>query len=277
MATTTTRDDAKPIEDAKEIEVEPGGPGDVRRTPRRGLDVLSVVRTVIGYGGIYPFMLTALGIGAVNRRLETGLDFMLSTYPDFALAAGGVRTRVTGEEHLWTDRPAVFIFNHRNMIDGLIVARLLQHDYTSVAKEEMAKAPLIGTVGRRAGIVFINRSDSEKAVASLQRATAAFDQGKSVILAPEGTRQDETRLGPFKKGAFRMAMAGGVPVVPIVFHNAEAIQLASGFLMKSGVVDVDVLAPISVSDWTVDDLDERIAEVHRAFLDVLERGPAHSS
>jgi putative phosphoserine phosphatase/1-acylglycerol-3-phosphate O-acyltransferase len=238
----------------------------------RKTDIMAVARTVVSYGGVYPFMLTALGVGAVNRRLSTGLDFMMSSYPDFALAAGGVDVRVTGEERLWSHRPAVFIFNHRNMIDGLIVARLLQRDYTSIAKQEMAKAPLIGTMGRKAGVVFIDRADTNKAIESLHGATEAFKNGKSIIIAPEGTRQDGVLLGPFKKGAFRLAMEGGVPVVPIAFHNAEIIQPTKGFLMHSGTVDVEVLEPIDVSKWTVKSLDKRIAEVHAKFLAVLERG-----
>jgi putative phosphoserine phosphatase/1-acylglycerol-3-phosphate O-acyltransferase len=237
-------------------------------------DPLSVVRTAIGYGGVYPFMLAAAGIGAVNRRMKTGLDFMMSTYPGFALAAGGVEPRVTGVEHLWSTRPAVFIFNHRNMIDGLIVANLLQRDFTSVAKKQLADAPLIGPAGRAAGVVFIDRENAESAIKSLQEATAAFDEGTSIIISPEGTRQDDTLLGPFKKGAFRLAMAGDVPIVPIVFHNAEQIQGASGFLMKPGIVDVDVLEPIPTRGWTVKGLPQRIESVRNQMLAVLERGPS---
>ena len=48
-------------------------------------------------------------------------------------------------------------------------------------------------------------------------------KGLSVIIAPEGTRSADGELGPFKKGAFRIAMATGLPIVPIVVRNAEMI------------------------------------------------------
>ena len=61
---------------------------------------------------------------------------------------------------------------------------------------------------------------------------------------PEGTRSGTGRLGPFKKGAFRLAMAGGVPVVPIVFRNANDVWPLGTQFMRPGTVDVVVHPPI---------------------------------
>jgi putative phosphoserine phosphatase/1-acylglycerol-3-phosphate O-acyltransferase len=93
------------------------------------------------------------------------------------------------------------------------------------------------------------------------------------MIAPEGTRLDTTSVGPFKKGPFRMAMAVGIPVVPIVIRNAEIIAARNSTTMNPGTVDVAVFPPISVSDWTVDTLSERIAEVRQLFVDALADWP----
>ena len=86
-------------------------------------------------------------------------------------------------------------------------------------------------------------------------------KGKSLAVAPEGTRSGSGRLGPFKKGAFRLAMAGGVPIVPIVFRNANDVWPLGTQFMRPGTVDVVVHPPIPTDDWTDEDLDARIAEV----------------
>ena len=93
------------------------------------------------------------------------------------------------------------------------------------------------------------------------------------MIAPEGTRIDTTEVGPFKKGPFRMAMAAGIPIVPIVIRNAEIVASRNSTTINPGTVDVAVFPPIPVDDWTVDTLPERIAEVRQLYLDTLADWP----
>lgn len=92
-------------------------------------------------------------------------------------------------------------------------------------------------------------------------------------MAPEGTRLDTTEVGPFKKGPFRIAMAVGIPIVPIVFRNAEIVAARNSNTINPGMVDVAVLPAIPVDDWTLDALSERIAEVRQLYLDILADWP----
>jgi putative phosphoserine phosphatase/1-acylglycerol-3-phosphate O-acyltransferase len=84
---------------------------------------------------------------------------------------------------------------------------------------------------------------------------------------------DTTSVGPFKKGPFRIAMAAGIPIVPIVIRNAEIIAARNSTTMNPGTVDVAVFPPISVSDWTLDTLPDRIAEVRQLYVDTLAEWP----
>ena len=67
--------------------------------------------------------------------------------------------------------------------------------------------------------------------------------GVSIAIAPEGTRSLSDRLGPFKKGAFHIAMQAGVPIVPIVIRNAGELMWRNSFWLRPGTVDVRVLEP----------------------------------
>ncbi len=149
------------------------------------------------------------------------MNTVASRWIDLMLALNGVKLNVIGREHLSEPRPAVFIFNHRNNFDALIVARLVEHNFTGVAKKEMANNPFAAVLGKLADVAFIDRADSATAVASLQAIPELAKKGMSILIAPEGTRLDTSEVGPFKKGAFRIAMAGGIPLVPIVIRNAE--------------------------------------------------------
>ena len=72
----------------------------------------------------------------------------------------------------------------------------------------------------------------------------------------------------------RMAMAAGVPIVPIVIRNAEMIAGRNATRMNRGRVDVAVLPPVPTDDWTVADVAERIDAVRQLYLDTLAAWPA---
>src|SRR5439155_517770 len=148
------------------------------------------------------------------------VNLAITTWGEFGTALAGVRLQVHGEEHLWSHRPAVFIFNHQSAIDMLLLCKLLRRDFVGVAKQEARRNPLFGPAFALAGTVFIDRFDRQRAIAALRPAIAALRAGTSLVIAPEGTRSPTPRHGPFKKGAFHMAMGAGVPIVPIVFRNA---------------------------------------------------------
>jgi putative phosphoserine phosphatase/1-acylglycerol-3-phosphate O-acyltransferase len=84
---------------------------------------------------------------------------------------------------------------------------------------------------------------------------------------------DTTSVGPFKKGPFRIAMTVGVPIVPIIIRNAEIVAARDSMTMNPGTVDVAVFPPISVRDWTLDTLSDRIAEVRQLYVDTLADWP----
>ena len=68
-------------------------------------------------------------------------------------------------------------------------------------------------------------------------------------------------------------MAAGIPIVPIVIRNAELVAARNSTIINPGTVDVAVFPPISVDDWTLDTLPERIAEVRQLYLDTLADWP----
>ena len=137
------------------------------------------------------------------------------------LAATGVSLNVLGEENLTAQRPAVFIFNHRNQVDPFIAGALVRDNFTSVGKKELEKDPIAGTLGKLMDAAFIDRDNPKAAIEQLKKIEELARKGLSIMVAPEGTRIDTTEVGPFKKGPFRMAMSAGIPIVPIVIRNAE--------------------------------------------------------
>ena len=245
----------------------------LRFTSRSGGGIGAQLRTLAGVGSLVPVAAGAVGIGLLTRSRRRGVNFFTSTWSQLLLAASGVQLNILGEENLTAQRPAVFIFNHRNQADPIIVGALIRDNWVAVGKKELQSDPLMGPLGRALDAVFIDRDDPAAAVESLHQVEERARRGLSTMIAPEGTRLDTTSVGPFKKGAFRIAMAAGIPIVPIVIRNAEIIAARNSTTMNPGTVDVAVFPPISVTDWTVDTLSDRIAEVRQLYVDTLADWP----
>jgi putative phosphoserine phosphatase / 1-acylglycerol-3-phosphate O-acyltransferase len=245
----------------------------LRFTSRSGGGITAQLRTLAGVGSVVPVAAGALGIGLLTRSRRRGVNFFTATWSQLLLTASGVELNILGEENLTAERPAVFIFNHRNQADPVIVGALIRDNWVAVGKKELENDPIMGTLGKVLDSVFIDRDNAAAAVESLHQVEERARQGLSIMIAPEGTRLDTTSVGPFKKGPFRMAMAVGIPIVPIVIRNAEIIAARNSTTMNPGTVDVAVFPPISVTDWTVETLGDRIAEVRQLYVDTLADWP----
>jgi putative phosphoserine phosphatase/1-acylglycerol-3-phosphate O-acyltransferase len=234
---------------------------------------MSQLRTIAGVASMVPVGAGALGIGLLRWNKRSGVNFFTSTFGRLLLATTGISLNVLGEENLTIQRPAVFIFNHRNQADPMIAGALVRDNFTSVGKKELEKDPIVGTIGKIMDAAFIDRDDPKAAVEGLRRIEELAGKGLSILIAPEGTRIDTTEVGPFKKGPFRIAMSAGIPIVPIVIRNAEVIAARDSSTFNPGTVDVAVYPPISTDDWTLKNLSDRIAAIRQLYLDTLRDWP----
>lgn len=234
-------------------------------------DATALARTAAFYGGMGAGMWAGIGVGLVRRSRQTLVDIAGDVGSELGLALAGVDVRIlSGAEHLWSARPCVFFFNHQSKLDPIIVMRLLRSGFTGVAKKETANVPVFGQFFRLAGVAFIDRGNTSQARAALAPAVAKLREERvSLVIAPEGTRSPTPRLGPFKKGAFHIAMQAGVPVVPIVIHNAGEVMWRGSQTLHGGTVEVTVLPPADTSAWSPHTIDEHVAEVRAMYLDSL--------
>ena len=242
-----------------------------RRFTSRGTPgVADVVRTVLAIGSLWPSLLLGIPAGVIDGSWRQAVNLVVSMWGELGTALAGIDLRVTGEEHLWSQRPAVFIFNHQSGVDMLLLCKMLRRDIVGIAKQEARRNPIFGPVMAMVGTVFIDRFNHERALEALKPALDALREGYSLVIAPEGTRSPTPRIGRFKKGAFHMAMAAGVPIVPIVFRNTLDALPKHGFVVRPAVVEATVLPPIPTSEWTVDTLDQEVDRVRNLYLRTLE-------
>ena len=235
------------------------------------------VRSVAATSSLVTSFMAGLPVYALTGSRRESQNFSFSLFADTATALIGMDIRVQGEEHLWSHRPAVFVFNHQSKADVVIAAKLLRRDIAGVGKQEIKKeSPIIGMVMELGGVVFIDRADGKSAINAMQPLVDAMRKGgKSVVIAPEGTRTVSPKMAPFKKGAFHLAMQAGVPIVPIVIHNSGDVAPKGDFVFRPATVEVEVLPPVDTSRWRVETIDEHVREVRNMFARVLGQPEEH--
>lgn len=243
----------------------------VRRFSSRGRPGIGdLVRTGLSLASIAPAVWAGAAAGVVNGSFREGLNVTGAVWGELATSLSGIDLRVEGEEHLWSHRPAIFIFNHQSLLDAVLMIKLMRRDLTGVGKQELRRNPIFGPLFSAAGMAFIDRGNSVKAIESLKPAVDALKEGRSLVIAPEGTRSLTPRLGRFKKGAFRMAMEAQVPIVPVVFRNVLDALPKDAMVIRPATIEAVVLPPVDTSSWTLESLDEEIKLIRDAYLEILE-------
>ncbi|ATB33111.1 lysophospholipid acyltransferase family protein [Melittangium boletus] len=181
------------------------------------------------------------------------------------IATGGARLVVTGQENVDPHRPTIYVSNHQSTLDIPIHFVAVPVNFRYVAKHQLKYVPLIGWYLWLAGHIFINRGRREKAIASLDAAARKVRAGTSVFLYPEGTRSDDGKVLPFKKGPFALALKARVPVVPITIEGSGTVMPKNSWNIVPGPVYVKIGKPIDTTTFAENDR-EGLA---RAVRDVI--------
>ncbi|WP_258105267.1 lysophospholipid acyltransferase family protein [Marinoscillum sp. MHG1-6] len=156
----------------------------------------------------------------------------------------GIRLQVTGAENLPKGESFVFVSNHLSYLDIPSLFRAIPHNLHFVAKKEIKWVPFIGWYMLATGMIFVDRSNRLKAIASLAQAGKLIKKGKDVLMFPEGTRSKTGEIGEFKKGPFMLAAKAGVKVVPVSITGTEKVLPSGSFALSPGVVKVNIGQPL---------------------------------
>lgn len=189
------------------------------------------------------------------------------------LRACGATVRVTGTEHLDPDTTYVFASNHRSYLDTATLFFCAGRKMGLVAKKELLKAPVLGQGMSFVNIIAIDRSNPERARASMKKARQVMEDGYSFGVFVEGTRAMPGELLPFKKGAFHLALQTGSPIVPVAIKNTDHMMGKRTGVAYAGEIEMTLLPPISTTGKTADDVMELLLETRKAIASELASNP----
>jgi 1-acyl-sn-glycerol-3-phosphate acyltransferase len=184
-----------------------------------------------------------------------------------------MRVVVEGWGNIDPHQSYVLVSNHQSQYDIFVLYGWLGVDFKWVMKQELRKVPGIGVACERLGHIFIDRSNRAVAIATLEAARTKIVDGTSVIFFPEGTRSTDGQLLRFKRGAFRMAIDLGLPILPLTVTGTRDVLPANTSDVMPGSARLTIHEPISIDGVTVEDcqkLSDRVREVIASSLSPRE-------
>ena len=176
-------------------------------------------------------------------------------------------------EHLELARahsPCIYVSNHQSNVDIWALIAVLPLKTRFVAKQSLFEVPILGWAMRVSDFVPIDRANRARAIRSLDQAAQKIRGGRSVVLFAEGTRSAGDTLAPFKKGPFHLALAAGVPIVPIAIVGSGAVMPPHGLNVRSGPVRVRFCDPVDVTPYQPKDAKGLLDTVYQAIAQVLD-------
>jgi 1-acyl-sn-glycerol-3-phosphate acyltransferase len=211
-------------------------------------------------------MILAIPIIAAGLLSRTGnLAFTLSKLWAYTmLTVSFVRTEIKNKEKIHKGTSYIIISNHQSLYDIISLVTTLGIQYRWFIKREVLKVPLFGYGLYASRNIFIDRSNTERAIESINKGIKRLPKGASVMVFAEGTRSPDGKIHEFKKGGFMVAVAHNMPILPVTVNGSRRVLPKGSLIFKPGKIQVVVGEPIDTSGYTADMVDELINKTQQA-------------
>ena len=161
-------------------------------------------------------------------------------------------------------RPYVAVANHESFVDILLISHL-PTEFKWLSKAEIMKIPVLGWMMRLARDIPLERGDTTSGRTALDQARERLSTNVSVMIFPEGTRSKTGEMRKFRAGAFKLAIEGQHPILPIAVHGTRDCLRKDDWRLGRARAEVRVLEPIPTAGLTESDLPELRSRVRAAI------------
>lgn len=186
--------------------------------------ILVFLTIVIFLVGGIPLLLIETLIGHFNEQLmrRSSLRIVQAVFRLILWETGSTVT-VIGRENIPTDRPVLYVSNHRSYFDILLGYTNIVGLCGFIAKKEINRVPLLNCWMRKLYCLFLDRDNLKAGLDTILKAIEYEKKGISIFLCPEGTRNQGEEMLPFKEGGMKIAEKSGCPVVPVAITGTDDI------------------------------------------------------
>jgi len=168
-------------------------------------------------------------------------------------------------------KPCVVVSNHQTALDAMLLLIMSPLGTAPLAKRILLYVPIFGPVCWLCGTIFIDRTKGKTAIQIMKKVGEEMkEKMTSLWIFPEGSRYQQDKILPFKKGAFHLAIQAGVPIVPVIFGNYRNVIDRKNKKFEGGEIRTICLPAISTEGKTVEDVNELVEETHKVISQAFD-------
>jgi 1-acyl-sn-glycerol-3-phosphate acyltransferase len=194
---------------------------------------------------------------ALVRPTSPAIESVIRWWARMWLWASGTTVTIEGGEHIDSERSYVVVANHLSTLDIMVCFLAVPLPIRYLAKKELFRIPLLAQAMRAVGNIEVDRAARSSVHTSVNRqAKELLAHNRSLIIYPEGTRPRDGVMKPFKKGAFTIAIASQLPILPLSIHGTYEAAVPGKPWFKGGPVTAIIDAPIETAGMTQANTDE---------------------
>jgi len=156
-----------------------------------------------------------------------------------------VRVTVNGRENIDRKTSYVFVANHQGAYDIFSVYGYLGHNFKWMMKKSLRKLLLVGYTCEKCGHIFVDRSSPSAIRHTIEIAEKRLRDGMSLVVFPEGARTSTGKMGPFKKGAYQLALEFHLPLVPVTIDGSFDVLPRTRNVPRPGHITLTIHHPIA--------------------------------
>ena len=233
----------------------------------------AALRTAVAVPTFFVFTLLLASVLIVISfidRNSPAIDRVIRFWSRRFLTIGPVSLTTSGQDNIDPERQYVFVANHLSNFDIPVMFLTVPQPIRYLAKKEIYKIPIVAQAMNRIGIIKTDRQAGGNAHALInQGVEAAKARGHSLIIFPEGTRSMDGELGSFKKGAFRIAIANQLPVVPVTIEGTWEVWQPGAKVFYPGKAVSFVHPPIETAGMDFTQISELRDRCHATIASAL--------
>ncbi len=174
---------------------------------------------------------------------------------------------VAGRPPLLRPGRTVVVSNHCSQADPFLISHL-PWEMKWLGKASLFRVPILGWSMWLAGDVPVVRGEKQSAKGAMARCREYLDRGMPVMIFPEGTRSLTDELGPFKDGAFHLAISAGADILPLAVHGTASALPVHDWRFGRARAMVIVGDPISTAGMGLEDI-PHLRDLVRAEIEAL--------